>query len=47
MRTNILTALKTRFAGVSETVLSRIADKMAKTVTTEDAVQAAVDRLMK
>lgn len=43
MRTNILTALKTRFAGVSETVLSRIADKMAKTVTTEDAVQAAVD----
>ncbi|MDR0733803.1 MAG: hypothetical protein LBF08_07075 [Dysgonamonadaceae bacterium] len=39
----ILDALKTRFEGVDEKVLSRIANKLAKTVTTEEGVQPAVD----
>jgi hypothetical protein len=43
MKQKILDALKTRFAGVGESILNRIADKLAKTVTTEDAVQGAVD----
>jgi hypothetical protein len=43
MRILILNALKTRFVGVSEIVLNRIADKLAKTVTKDDDVQAAVD----
>ncbi|MDR1221759.1 MAG: hypothetical protein LBL07_02615 [Tannerella sp.] len=43
MKQLILNALKTRFEGVDEKVLNRIADKLAKTVTKEDDVQAAVD----
>jgi hypothetical protein len=43
MKQLILNALKTRFEGVDEKVLNRIAEKLAKTVTTEDTVQAAVD----
>jgi hypothetical protein len=43
MKSKILEALKTRFSGVNEQILNRIADKLAKTVTTEDAVQGAVD----
>jgi hypothetical protein len=43
MKQKILDALKLKFEGVSETILNRIADKMAKTVTAEDAVQGAVD----
>jgi hypothetical protein len=43
MKQKILEALKAKFVGVSDTILSRIAEKSARTVTTEDAVQAAVD----
>ena len=41
--TQILDALKAKFQGVSETILTRIATKMAKTVTTEEQVQSTVD----
>jgi hypothetical protein len=43
MKNLILNALRTRFAGVNESILNRIADKLAKTVMKEDDVQAAVD----
>jgi hypothetical protein len=43
MKKELLEALKTKFAGVSDAILSRIAEKLAKTVTTEDGVQPAVD----
>jgi hypothetical protein len=43
MKSKILEALKAKFEGVSDAVLGRIADKLAKTVTTEDGVQPAVD----
>lgn len=45
MKQKILEALKARFSGVNEQILNRIAEKLAKTVTTEDAVQAAVDAI--
>lgn len=42
MKKFILDALKAKFPGVSETILSRIAEKRAKTVTTEtEATEAA------
>lgn len=43
MRQQILDALKAKFVGVSEKILGRIADKLAKTVTTQEQVQTAVD----
>jgi len=43
MKQKILEALKAKFAGVSDNILNRIAEKMAKTVTTEEGVQSAVD----
>ena len=43
MRKEILDALKTRFAGVSDKILGRIADKLAKTVTTQEQVATAVE----
>jgi hypothetical protein len=43
MKQKILEALKAKFQGVGETILSRIAEKLAKTVTTEEGVQPAVD----
>ena len=43
MKQKILEALKTKFNGVDEKVLNRIAEKLAKTVTTEEGVQPAVD----
>ncbi len=43
MREKILNALKTKYAGVDAKTLERVADKLSKTVTTEDAVQTAVD----
>jgi len=43
MREKILNALKTKYAGVDAKTLERVADKLGKTVTTEDAVQTAVD----
>ncbi|MCL1932839.1 MAG: hypothetical protein FWF53_03355 [Candidatus Azobacteroides sp.] len=43
MKQLILNALKAKFEGVSENILNRIAEKLAKTVTKEDDVQAATD----
>lgn len=43
MRKEILDALKAKFQGVSEAILGRIADKIAKTATTAEEVKAAVD----
>ena len=43
MRQQILEALKAKFTGVSEEILGRIADKLAKTTTTAEQVQTAVD----
>lgn len=43
MRKQILEALKAKFEGVSEAVLGRIADKLAKTVKTEEQVATAVE----
>lgn len=43
MKNRILEALKLKFEGVDAKILNRIADKMAKTVTTEEGVQPAVD----
>lgn len=43
MKKEILEALKLKFTGVSESVLDRIATKLAKTVTTAEQVKTAVD----
>lgn len=43
MRKELIDALKAKFAGVSENVLGRVADKLAKTVTTAEQVVSAVD----
>lgn len=43
MRKEILEALTTKFPGVSATILGRIADNLAKTVTTAEQVKTAVD----
>lgn len=43
MRKDILDALKAKFLGVSDTILGRIADKIAKTATTAEDVKTAVD----
>lgn len=43
MKDKILAALKTKFEGVQESVLNRIAEKLAKTVTTEEGVTTAVE----
>lgn len=43
MRQQILEALKAKFTGVSDAILSRIADKLCKTVTTAEQVKTAVD----
>lgn len=43
MRKRILDALKAKFPGVSDAILGRVADKLAKTVTNEEDVQTAVD----
>ena len=43
MKAKILEALQTKFAGVDAKVLDRIATKLAKTVTTDEGVQTAVD----
>lgn len=42
-RNEILEALKAKFQGVSEKILGRIADNLAKTVTKQEDVQTAVD----
>lgn len=43
MKQQILTALKAKFVGVSDTILDRVATKLAQTVTTAEQVQTAVD----
>ena len=43
MKQKILQALKTRYAGVAESILDRVADKLAKTVTDDDGIATAVD----
>lgn len=43
MKQQLLDALKAKFEGVSDKILDRIADKLAKTVTTTDDVQTAID----
>ena len=43
MKKQILEALKAKFQGVSEAILNRIADKLAKTVTTAEQVATAVE----
>lgn len=43
MRAQILAQLIAKFLGVSEQVLSRIADKLAKTATTDELVTTAVE----
>lgn len=45
MKEKILELLKTKFNGVSEQTLNRMADKAAKTVADEDAAQAYADGL--
>lgn len=43
MYKELMDALKAKFQGVSDNILSRIATKLAKTATTSEQVQAAVD----
>lgn len=43
MRKEIFDALKAKFPGVSDNVLGRIADKLAKTATTAEQVKTAVE----
>ena len=43
MKTKILDALKAKFEGVSEAILSRVADKLAKTTQSEEDVTTAVE----
>jgi hypothetical protein len=43
MKQKILEALKAKFTGVSDTILGRTADKLARTVTTDEGVEPAVD----
>ena len=42
-RTSIIEALRNRFAGVSDSILGRIADKLAKTVTRQEDVATSVE----
>lgn len=42
-RTQIIEALRNRFAGVSDAILGRVADKLAKTVTSQEQVATAVE----
>ena len=43
MKSKVLDALKAKFEGVSEAILSRVAEKIAKTATAEDDVTTAVE----
>lgn len=43
MKKKIIEALATKFEGVSEKILSRIAEKLAKTITTDEDVESAVE----
>lgn len=43
MKKQIIEALSTRFTGVSDTILGRIADKLAKTIKEESEIKDAVE----
>lgn len=43
MKEKIFAALKTKYNGVQDAILNRVAGKLSETVTTEDQVQTAVD----
>lgn len=43
MKQKILEGLRTKYLGVSDSILNRIADKLAKTVLQEEEITAAVD----
>ena len=43
MKEQLLTLLAAKFVGVDNAILGRIADKLAKTATTADEAQTAVD----
>lgn len=43
MKTKILEALKAKFPGVADAILERVAAKLAKTATTEEQAQTAVE----
>lgn len=43
MKTKILEGLKTKFEGVEDAILERVAKKLSKTVTKEEDVKTAVD----
>ena len=43
MKKKIIEALKLKFEGVSDAIIERMAEKLAKTVTNEDGIQPAVD----
>jgi hypothetical protein len=43
MKEKLLTALKAKFVGVSDNILARIANKLAKTITSEEQVATAVE----
>lgn len=43
MKKKVLELLQTKFSGVNDTILSRIADKLAKTATTDEEAATAVE----
>lgn len=43
MKKKVLELLQTKFTGVSDTILNRVADKLAKTVTTDEEATTAVE----
>jgi len=43
MKTKLIEGLKTKFDGVQDSVLNRIAEKLAKTVANEDGVATAIE----
>lgn len=45
MKQQILDALKTKFIGVNDKILGRVADRLAKTVDTAENIQDAVDNV--
>ena len=45
MKKKIIELLATKFEGVSENILSRIADKLSKTITSEDDLEDAVNKV--
>ena len=43
MKTKLVEGLKIKFPGIQDSIIIRIADKLAKTVTTEDQVETAIE----